>query len=286
MDKVIGRALLDGLIPLGERVLCVSGRLSFELVQKAAIAGAPILVGVGAPSSLAIELAADRGMTLCGFARGTGSTSTPGSSASGTAERAPGGRAVRARLAAMTSEPPHEPERADPVYQHDPDAPGDEDFEPGDARPPDRWQPCPHARSPPHAGDGDRRGPVAGRVRARGRRLRGRRARWRLPVEDVSRFQFGRGSRRLGAEEVQELEQLVARLARRLKIPVAPEDRERTLQDLGRERERLRPELFAGRPCARSSSRAAYGAARARPSPPRLWRSLCRPTASRASSGP
>src|SRR6201990_1389299 len=46
MDKVVGRALLDGLIPLGERILCVSGRLSFELVQKAAVAGAPILVGV------------------------------------------------------------------------------------------------------------------------------------------------------------------------------------------------------------------------------------------------
>ncbi len=69
MDKVVGRALLDGLVPLSERVLCVSGRLSFELVQKAAVAGAPILVGVGAPSSLAIELADDRGMTLCGFAR-------------------------------------------------------------------------------------------------------------------------------------------------------------------------------------------------------------------------
>jgi FdhD protein len=69
MDKVIGRALLDGLVPLGERILCVSGRLSFELVQKAAVAGAPILVGVGAPSSLAISLAEDRGMTLCGFAR-------------------------------------------------------------------------------------------------------------------------------------------------------------------------------------------------------------------------
>src|SRR5437660_3420634 len=69
MDKVIGRALLDGLTPLGERILCVSGRLSFELVQKAAVAGAPILVGVGAPSSLAISLADDRGMTLCGFAR-------------------------------------------------------------------------------------------------------------------------------------------------------------------------------------------------------------------------
>jgi FdhD protein len=69
MDKVIGRALIDGIVPLGERILCVSGRQSFELVQKAAVAGAPILVGVGAPSSLAISLAEDRGMTLCGFAR-------------------------------------------------------------------------------------------------------------------------------------------------------------------------------------------------------------------------
>ena len=69
MDKVIGRALLDGFVPLGERILCVSGRLSFELVQKAAVAGAPILVGVGAPSSLAVSLADDRGMTLCGFTR-------------------------------------------------------------------------------------------------------------------------------------------------------------------------------------------------------------------------
>jgi len=69
MDKAIGRALLDGVLPFSERLLCVSGRLSFELVQKAAVAGAPILVGVGAPSSLAVELAADRGMTLAGFAR-------------------------------------------------------------------------------------------------------------------------------------------------------------------------------------------------------------------------
>jgi FdhD protein len=70
MDKVIGRALLDGELPLTGRILCVSGRLSFELVQKAAVAGCPILVGVGAPSSLAVELAADRAMTLAGFARG------------------------------------------------------------------------------------------------------------------------------------------------------------------------------------------------------------------------
>jgi FdhD protein len=70
MDKVVGRALLDGEIPLHDRILCVSGRLSFELVQKAAVAGAPVLVGVGAPTSLAVALAADRGMTLAGFARG------------------------------------------------------------------------------------------------------------------------------------------------------------------------------------------------------------------------
>ena len=70
MDKVIGRALIDGLLPLHPNVLCVSGRLSFELVQKAAVAGAPLLVGVGAPTSLAVRLADDRGLTLCGFARG------------------------------------------------------------------------------------------------------------------------------------------------------------------------------------------------------------------------
>jgi FdhD protein len=70
MDKVVGRALLDGMLPLAGMVLCVSGRLGFELVQKAAVAGAPILVGVGAPTSLAVELAMDRGVSLCGFARG------------------------------------------------------------------------------------------------------------------------------------------------------------------------------------------------------------------------
>lgn len=70
MDKVIGWALRQGLVPLGGMILCVSGRLSFELAQKAAVAGAPILVGVGAPSSLAISLAEELGMTLAGFARG------------------------------------------------------------------------------------------------------------------------------------------------------------------------------------------------------------------------
>jgi FdhD protein len=68
-DKVVGWAFRERLLPLSESVLCVSGRLSFELVQKAAVAGCPILVAVGAPSSLAIELAADRGVTLCGFVR-------------------------------------------------------------------------------------------------------------------------------------------------------------------------------------------------------------------------
>jgi FdhD protein len=69
MDKVLGWALASARMPLHDAMLCVSGRLSFELVQKAAVAGCPILVGVGAPTSLAVELAADRRMTLCGFAR-------------------------------------------------------------------------------------------------------------------------------------------------------------------------------------------------------------------------
>jgi FdhD protein len=69
MDKVVGWAFRRDLLPLHQNVLCVSGRLSFELVQKAAVAGSPVLVAVGAPSTLAVELAADRGLTLCGFAR-------------------------------------------------------------------------------------------------------------------------------------------------------------------------------------------------------------------------
>jgi FdhD protein len=69
MDKVVGWAFREALLPLTRSVLCVSGRLSFELVQKAAVGGCPVLVAVGAPSSLAIELAADRGITLAGFVR-------------------------------------------------------------------------------------------------------------------------------------------------------------------------------------------------------------------------
>jgi FdhD protein len=70
MDKVLGWAFGQGLLPLTDKVLCVSGRLSFELVQKAVVAGCPVVVAVGAPSTLAVDLARDRGVTLCGFVRG------------------------------------------------------------------------------------------------------------------------------------------------------------------------------------------------------------------------
>ncbi len=69
VDKVVGWAYGERLLPLQSSILCVSGRLSFELVQKAACAGAPVLIGVGAPSSLAVELATAQQITLCGFAR-------------------------------------------------------------------------------------------------------------------------------------------------------------------------------------------------------------------------
>lgn len=69
MDKVLGRQFLDGKLPLADNILLVSGRASFELVQKAAHAGVGILAAVGAPSSLAVQLAEETSMTLLGFVR-------------------------------------------------------------------------------------------------------------------------------------------------------------------------------------------------------------------------
>jgi len=72
LDKLIGSQLLDGELPLNGRALMVSGRVSFEIVQKAAVAGIPIIAAVSAPSDLAIETAERLGVTLIGFLRGDG----------------------------------------------------------------------------------------------------------------------------------------------------------------------------------------------------------------------
>ena len=70
VDKIVGRMLMKEALPLSEHLLCVSGRTSFEIVQKAIFAGIPIVAAVSAPSSLAVELAQAYGVTLVGFIRG------------------------------------------------------------------------------------------------------------------------------------------------------------------------------------------------------------------------
>jgi FdhD protein len=72
VDKIVGRMLMLEALPLSNHLLCVSGRTSFEIVQKAIIAGIPVVAAVSAPSSLAIELAQEFGVTLVGFIRGDG----------------------------------------------------------------------------------------------------------------------------------------------------------------------------------------------------------------------
>ncbi len=150
----------------------------------------------------------------------------------------------------MTSEQPHAPGPAGAVYQHDADAPGDEGFEPGTLA---------HLVTGNGARMLDpRRTPVTviGVDRTRGEfevevgAFEDAGARWQLAAEDVARFQFPRGSETLQGGEVHELERRVAELARRITIPVVVEARERTLVDLARERERIRPAIL-GEPALR-----------------------------------
>jgi len=72
MDKLVGAALMNGTLPWSERIVLLSGRASFELIQKAMMAGAPLVAAIGAPSTLALELAQSAGITLVAFLRSGG----------------------------------------------------------------------------------------------------------------------------------------------------------------------------------------------------------------------
>ena len=130
------------------------------------------------------------------------------------------------------------------VYEHDPDAAGDEAFEPGVLAhlvAGNRGRMLDPRRTPVTVIGVDG---VRGEVELEVGAFEDAGTRWQLPIEDVSRFQFPLRSDRLAGDEVQELEQLVAKLARRIRIPVEAETRERTLVELAQERERVRPELL------------------------------------------
>ena len=110
VDKVVGWALKEGLLPLRNTVLMVSGRASFELTQKASMAGIPILAAVSAPSSLAAELAAELRMTLIGFLRGDSMVIYTGServraAETAVADPAPAATAPARPSAARTADP-------------------------------------------------------------------------------------------------------------------------------------------------------------------------------------
>ncbi|MFI1539481.1 formate dehydrogenase accessory sulfurtransferase FdhD [Streptomyces anandii] len=90
VDKLTGRALQSGRLPLSRSILLVSGRASFELAQKAVMAGIPVLAAVSAPSSLAVDLAAETGLTLVGFLRGDSMNVYAGGHRLGLGDPAPG----------------------------------------------------------------------------------------------------------------------------------------------------------------------------------------------------